>query len=77
VARANLFANQKLAYAAAPGLDGIYEHRANLDVLTRGMANAQQKIILGTTSTNQIFQLNLESKLRGLGNDITIPANGK
>jgi len=72
-ARAMLFTNQSLAYAAAPGPDGVYEHRAYLDVLMASTRNAQRKVILATASgTNQIFEFNLEEKVTGLGNGINI-----
>jgi regulator of protease activity HflC (stomatin/prohibitin superfamily) len=73
-ARAMLFTNQSLAYAAAPGSDGVYEHRAYLDVLMGSTRNAQRKVILATASgTNQIFEFNLEEKVQGLGGGISIP----
>jgi regulator of protease activity HflC (stomatin/prohibitin superfamily) len=76
-ARATLYGSQSLAYAAAPGQDGIYEHQAYLDVLKRSMAGAQRKIVLAIASTNMIYELNLEEKLKDLGNALSIPANGK
>jgi membrane protease subunit HflK len=73
-ARAILYTNQALAYAAAPGPDGIYEHQAYLGVLTRDMSGAQKKVILATaSSTNQIFEYNLEEKIKDLGN-LAIPS---
>jgi regulator of protease activity HflC (stomatin/prohibitin superfamily) len=73
-ARAILFTNQALAYAAAPGPDGVYEHRAYLDVLTGSTRDAQRKIILATAgNSNQIFEFNLEEKIHDLGTGLTIP----
>jgi regulator of protease activity HflC (stomatin/prohibitin superfamily) len=71
-ARANLFANQSLAFAAAPGVDGVYEHRAYLDVLMKTTQGAQKKLVLATeTGSNQIIEFNLEDKIRDLGDALT------
>ena len=67
VARADLFAKQSLAFAAAPGADGVYEHRAYLDVLAKSTRDAQKKIINATGNTNQIFEFNEEPKIREFG----------
>jgi regulator of protease activity HflC (stomatin/prohibitin superfamily) len=68
VARADLFEQQRLAFSAAPGLDGVYEHRAYLDVLARTTRDAQKKIINATSNTNRIYEFNEEPKIRDLGN---------
>jgi regulator of protease activity HflC (stomatin/prohibitin superfamily) len=77
VARASLFAKQSLAFAAAPGLDGVYEHRAYLDVLAKSTHDAQRKIINATGNTRQIFEFNEEPKIRDLGNSLIIPKENK
>jgi regulator of protease activity HflC (stomatin/prohibitin superfamily) len=70
-ARANLFANQSLAFAAAPGEDGVYEHQAYLSQLIKSTEGAQRKVIMATAAqTNQIIELNLEEKIRNLGDDL-------
>jgi regulator of protease activity HflC (stomatin/prohibitin superfamily) len=58
-ARAALFGNQTLAYAAAPG---IYELRAILQAELNGARN--QKIVIATGETNQILEINRETKIR-------------
>jgi membrane protease subunit HflK len=77
VARADLFAKQSLAFAAAPGRDGVYEHRAYLDVLAKSTRDAQKKIINASSGTNQIILLNEEPKIRGLAEDLIIPKGNK
>jgi regulator of protease activity HflC (stomatin/prohibitin superfamily) len=72
-ARANLFASQSLAFAAAPGLDGVYEHRSYLDVLGKSTRDADKKIINATSNTKQIFEFNEEPKLRDFSSMLTIP----
>jgi regulator of protease activity HflC (stomatin/prohibitin superfamily) len=62
-ARATLFTNQQLAYAAAPGKDGIYEQRAKLETWVNGTHQAR-KYILATTNTPDIIIYNLEDKIR-------------
>ena len=74
-ARAELFAQQALAFAAAPGQDGVYEHRAYLDVLSKSTRDAQKKIINATSNTRQIFEFNEEPKIRGLGEGLIVPNN--
>jgi len=71
VARADLFAKQQMAYAAAPGTDGVYEHQAYLDVLSRITKDAQKKIINATGDTNLIYEFNEEQRFRDFGNSIT------
>jgi membrane protease subunit HflK len=61
--RAMLFTNQALAYAAAPGPDGVYEQRARLDTLVTGSRQARKYIIV-TTNTPDILIYNLEDKVR-------------
>jgi len=63
-ARAMLFTNQQLAYAAAPGENGIYELRAKLETTVNGSRQAR-KYILATTNTPDIIIYNLEDKIRG------------
>jgi regulator of protease activity HflC (stomatin/prohibitin superfamily) len=77
VARADLFAQQLRAFAAAPGADGVYEHQAYLDVLAKSTRNAERKIVNATGNTNQIYEFNEEPKIRSLGEGITIPKDSK
>ena len=72
VARANLFAQQSLAFAAAPGQDGVYEHRAYLDVLSKSTRAAQKKIINATGNSKQIFEFMEEPKIRDLGDFLSV-----
>ncbi len=76
-ARADLFARQSQAFAVAPGTDGVYEHRAYLDVLVRSTRNAARKIVNATDNTNQIYEFNEEPKIRSLGESLTIPKDSK
>jgi len=62
-ARAMLFTNQELAYAAAPGANGIYEQRARLEALVGGSRKARKYVIV-TTNTPDILIYNLEDKVR-------------
>jgi regulator of protease activity HflC (stomatin/prohibitin superfamily) len=62
-ARALLFTNQALAYAAAPGANGVYEQRARLEALVDGSRQARKYIIV-TTNTPDILIYNLEDKVR-------------
>jgi modulator of FtsH protease HflK len=62
-ARAILFTNQALAYAAAPGVNGVYEQRASLDTLVNGSRQAR-KYIIATTNTPNILIFDLEDKVR-------------
>jgi regulator of protease activity HflC (stomatin/prohibitin superfamily) len=62
-ARAMLFTNQELAYAAAPGQGGVYEQRAYLQTLVDASADARKYVIV-TTNTPDILIFNLEDKLR-------------
>ena len=77
MARADLFANQSLAYAAAPGRDGVYEHRAYLDVLAKSTGEAQKKIINASGGTNSIYEFNEEPKIRSLGEGLIVPKENK
>jgi membrane protease subunit HflK len=76
-ARADLFANQSLAYAAAPGRDGVYEHRAYLDVLAKSTSEAQKKILNASSGTNSIYEFNEEPKIRSLGEGLIVPKENK
>ena len=77
VARATLFTNQSLAFAAAPGQDGVYEHRAYLDVLAKSTSDAQKKIINATGNSLYIFEYNEEPKIRSLAEDLIVPKDNK
>ena len=77
VARATLFTNQSLAFAAAPGQDGVYEHRAYLDVLAKSTSDAQKKIINATGTSLYIFEYNEEPKIRSLAEDLIVPKDNK
>jgi regulator of protease activity HflC (stomatin/prohibitin superfamily) len=74
-ARADLFAKQEMAYEAAPGPDGVYEHLAYLDMLSRTTRDALKKIINASGNTNWIYEFNEEQKLRDFGNSIALPNN--
>jgi regulator of protease activity HflC (stomatin/prohibitin superfamily) len=60
LAQAALFTNQIPAYLAAPS---VYTERAYLQMFARATANARKYILL-TTNANQIFQLDLQDKIR-------------
>ncbi len=77
VARAGLFAKQSLAFAAAPGPDGVYEHWAYLDVLAKSTHEALKKIINATGNSPQIFEFNEEPKIRDLGSSLIVPKENK
>jgi membrane protease subunit HflK len=62
-ARAMLFTNQQLAYAAAPGHNGVYEQHAYLDTLTENSGDSR-KYIIATTNAPNIIIFNLEDKIR-------------
>jgi len=62
-ARALLFTNQELAYAAAPGYQGVYEQQAYLAALIENSAGAR-KYIIATTNVPNIPIYNLEDKVR-------------
>lgn len=62
-ARAMLFTNQALAYAAAPGPDGVYEQRARLEALVNNSKQARKYIVVAT-NTPEILIYNLEDKVR-------------
>jgi regulator of protease activity HflC (stomatin/prohibitin superfamily) len=74
-ARAELFAKEKMAFAAAPGPDGVYEHWAYLDVLSSITKSAQKKIINASGNTNRIYEFNEEFRLRDLGNEVGVPTS--
>jgi membrane protease subunit HflK len=59
-ARAALFTNQLPAFAAAPS---VYAERMYLDTLTRSITNARKYIVL-TTNTHDVFQFDLQDKIR-------------
>jgi membrane protease subunit HflK len=73
-ARADLFQQQALAYAAAPGLDGVYEHRAYLEELSKITRNSEKTIINASSTTNLIYEFNEEQKFRDFGNAIALPS---
>ncbi len=62
-ARAMLFANQQLAYGAAPGRNGVYEQHAYLDTWVENSGDSR-KYIIATTNANNIIIVNLEDKIR-------------
>jgi len=72
-ARANLFASQARAFAAAPGDDGVYERLTYLDVLKEVTGRGQRRIINATGNNDIIYEYNEEPKIRNLGNSLTIP----
>jgi regulator of protease activity HflC (stomatin/prohibitin superfamily) len=61
--RALLFANQQLAYSAAPGFQGVYEQQAWLAALVENSADAR-KYIIATTNSPNIPIFDLEDKVR-------------
>jgi regulator of protease activity HflC (stomatin/prohibitin superfamily) len=62
-ARAMLFTNQQLAYAAAPGNNGVYEQHSYLSTLVENSGDSR-KYIIATTNTPNIIIFNLEDKIR-------------
>jgi len=62
-ARAMLFTNQQLAYAAAPGHNGVYEQHAYLDTLVEKSGDSR-KYIIATSNAPNIIIFNLEDKIR-------------
>jgi membrane protease subunit HflK len=74
VARAALFTNQTLAYAAAPGANGVYEQRARLESLVNG-ARKTRKYVIVATNTPEILIYNLEDKINpDLLDQLTAPS---
>jgi|GEM_PF-420898 len=69
-AQALLFSSQAKAFASAPG---VYAMREYLDVFQKGSAQAR-KYVLMVTNTQDVFQLNLEDKLRPGIEDVPLPA---
>ncbi len=59
----NLFADQELAYAAAPGRMGIYEQRAYLEALV-DKSKEDRKYIIATTNAPIIPIVDLQDKVR-------------
>jgi modulator of FtsH protease HflK len=69
-AQANQFTNRIVAFEASPR---VYRERAYLQALERGSTNAR-KYVLTVTNSHDLFQYNLEDKMRGdLINDLTVP----
>jgi regulator of protease activity HflC (stomatin/prohibitin superfamily) len=62
-ARALLFANQALAYAAAPGYQGVYEQQAYLEALIENSAD-DRKYVIATTNAPNIPIFDLQDKIR-------------
>ncbi len=62
-ARAMLFANQQMAYKAAPGHGGVYEQHAYLETLVEKSAESR-KYIIAATNAPSIAIFNLEDKIR-------------
>jgi regulator of protease activity HflC (stomatin/prohibitin superfamily) len=60
LARAGLFTNQIVAYAAAPS---VYRQRAYLHMFPEATANARKYILL-VTNTYNVLQFDLENKIR-------------
>ncbi|HET7624928.1 MAG TPA: protease modulator HflK [Verrucomicrobiae bacterium] len=59
-AKAALFTNQVPAFEAAPS---VYKQRAYLDAYARATANARKYILL-TTNAQEVFQVDLQDKIR-------------
>lgn len=70
-ARSLRFANQLVAYRAAPR---VFLDRAYLEALERSATNSR-KYILATTNTQDVILLNLEDKLRPDLLDVPLPGN--
>jgi regulator of protease activity HflC (stomatin/prohibitin superfamily) len=62
-ARAILFADQLMAYSAAPGHQGVYEQRAYLEALVENGAE-DRKYIIATTNAPIIPIFDLQDKIR-------------
>ena len=72
VARAELFQSQMLAYAAAPGAEGVYQQHFYLDALVTSTKDAR-KYLVPSTNHSQIYIYNLEDKIRpDLLNDLQV-----
>lgn len=72
--RSAQFTNQVVAFAAAPQ---VYPQRLYLSTLARSIQGAR-KYILTSTNTHNIYQLNLEDKVRfDLSSEVQIPAGRK
>jgi modulator of FtsH protease HflK len=63
VGRAILFTNQALAYAAAPGVNGVYEQRAWLEALVNGSQKIRKYVTI-TTNTPTILIYDLKQEVR-------------
>ncbi|HTA30678.1 MAG TPA: SPFH domain-containing protein [Candidatus Cybelea sp.] len=77
IATATLFANQELAYSAAPGFQGVYEQQAWLAALVENSADAR-KYVIATTNVPNITLYNLEDKVRedlGIIENFSSPTN--
>jgi regulator of protease activity HflC (stomatin/prohibitin superfamily) len=75
VAQAELFTNQELAWAAAPGYQGVYEQQAYLDALVESSANAR-KYVIATTNAPNIPIFDLQDKIRlDILNQMSAPTN--
>jgi HflK protein len=72
-ARAAQFTNQLAAYRASPQ---VFQQRAYLQALERGATNSR-KYILTTTNTHDVFQINLEDKIRPDLLDVPLPGTRK
>jgi hypothetical protein len=74
-ARALLFADQEMAYSAAPGFNGVYEQQARLAALVENSGDAR-KYIMATTNKLIIPIYNLEDKIRpDLLENLSAPTN--
>jgi modulator of FtsH protease HflK len=69
LARSAAFTNQIPAYLAAPG---VYAQRAYLQTISRSVADAR-KYVLAVTNAENIYQINLEDKVRLDLMDVTAP----
>lgn len=72
-ASAAQFANQILAYNAAPE---IFMNRAYLQILERGSTNAR-KYVIAVTNSQDVIQLNLEDKVRPDLLDVPLPSSSR
>ena len=69
LAQASQFTNQLTAFAASPS---VYPHRLYLQAFARATANSRKLILLATNS-QELFQINLEEKLRPDLLDVEVP----
>jgi modulator of FtsH protease HflK len=70
LARAAQFTNQIKAFTASPR---VYPQRVQMQTIARALAGSR-KVLVVSTNTQDVYQLNLEDKLRPDLLDISVPA---